>query len=274
MEPLTVARALREPGLDPVDVRVLLQHVLGVGHAWLIAHGEHALTEAQVEAFSGLLGRRRAGEPVAYLTGAREFYGRDFAVGPAVLIPRPETELLVELALDRIPRDRVVHVLDLGTGSGNVAITLALERPRAMVTAVDRSPEALAAAAANAARLGDVSVRLLNGNWFSALGDEVFELIVSNPPYVAADDPHLARGDLPFEPPGALTPGPDGLAAIRRIVAEAGRHLAPGGWLLFEHGYDQGPAARDLLATAGFGAVQTWQDLAGLDRVSGGRRTD
>jgi len=274
LPPTTVAAALRTPGVDPVDARILLQHVLDVDHAALIAHDERELDEVEAERFATLVARRRTGEPVAYLLGWREFYGRVLAVGPAVLIPRPETELLVELALERLGADRAPRVLDLGTGSGNVAVTLALERPEAAVTAVERSAAALAVAAANAARLGAVSMRLLSGDWFSCLGSETFDLIVSNPPYVAAGDPHLARGDLRFEPEQALTSGADGLDDIRRIVAAGRSFLAPGGWLLFEHGYDQGPAARDLLTDAGYGDVFTRQDLAGLDRVSGGRRND
>jgi release factor glutamine methyltransferase len=272
--PMTVAAALRTPGVDPVDARILLQHVLDVGHAALISHGERELDEAEAARYAALVARRRAGEPVAYLLGWREFYGRSFAVGPAVLIPRPETELLVELALERLCANRAPRVLDLGTGSGNVAVTLALERPRAAVTAVDRCAAALAVAAANAARLGAVSMRLLNADWFSSLGSETFDLIVSNPPYVAEGDPHLAQGDLRFEPEQALTSGVDGLDDIRRIVAAGRGFLVPGGWLLFEHGYDQGPAARDLLTGAGYVDVCTRQDLAGLDRVSAGRRND
>lgn len=268
---LTIAEALRTPGIDPIDARVLLQHLLGLGHAQLIAHGERPLSPDQGERWRGLVARRMQGEPVAYLIGWREFYGRRFQVGPDVLVPRPETELLVELALARLPP--AGRVLDLGTGSGNVALTLACERRDAAVVAVDRSAAALAVARANALAL-DVSVDLLLSDWFSSLGTGVFDLIVSNPPYVAADDPHLIQGDLPHEPRAALTPGVDGLAAIARIVRDSLAHLTAAGWLLFEHGFDQGPRARELLTAAGFQSVFSAPDLAGIERVSGGRRGD
>jgi release factor glutamine methyltransferase len=217
--------------------------------------------------------RRAAGEPVAYLLGLREFYGRDFAVTPDVLIPRPETELLVDIAVEKVGADGTVNILDLGTGSGCLAVTLALELPLARVTAVDVSPAALDVAHGNAARLG-ARVAFVASDWFAALPPARYDLIVANPPYIAAGDPHLAQGDLRFEPAGALTDHADGLAAIRRIVMAAPHWLVPGGWLFFEHGYDQAAAVHALLADAGFAAIEQRRDLAGIVRASGGRRPD
>ncbi len=205
------------------------------------------------------------GEPVAYILGHREFYGLDFHVNENTLIPRPETELLVELSLERMAE----RVLDLGTGTGAVAISIAKNAKNSAVTALDKSPAALEVARENAKKLG-VKVRFLESDWFSAVPGEKFGLIVSNPPYVAEGDPHLK--DLAFEPMLALASGPDGLDSIRIIVENAPDHLEPGGWLLFEHGYDQGCACRDLLLAKGFSEVSTWLDLAGIERVSGGRR--
>jgi release factor glutamine methyltransferase len=217
--------------------------------------------------------RRRQGEPIAYILGRREFYGLEFALTRAVLIPRPETELLVELALARIPDKADVRVLDLGTGSGAIAVALAKKRPQARLTAVDVDYAALAVARANASRHG-VSVRFFCGDWFGALSGETFDLIVANPPYVAAGDPHLSTGDARFEPQRALVGGADGLDCIRAIVAKAGAHLRPGAWLLFEHGYDQAETCRALLAAQGYATVQSWPDLAGIQRVSGGCATE
>ncbi|TJZ65811.1 peptide chain release factor N(5)-glutamine methyltransferase [Chitiniphilus eburneus] len=264
----TAHQLLAHCGLDLVDARVLLQHAAGVSRAWLIAHGGDPLPDAAANQFEKLAARRRAGEPVAYLIGWREFYGRDFAVSPAVLIPRPDTELLVELALKHAPRG--ARVLDLGTGSGCIPVTLKLERPDLTISAVDISLEALAVARNNMLRL-DARLRLLASDWFGALSGERFDLIVSNPPYIDAGDVHLSRGDLRFEPRNALTDGGDGLAHVRRIVADAPAHLDAEGWLLFEHGYDQGAAARALLDAAGWREVQTWRDLGDNERVSGGR---
>ena len=249
---------------------MLLERVLGKTRAWLIAHADEAAEAEAGQAFSVLAERRRQGEPIAYILGEREFYGLDFKVAPAVLIPRPETELLVELGLERIPEQTPARVLDLGTGSGAIAVALAHARPQARVTAVDVDYAALSVARANAKR-HRVSVRLFCGDWFGALRGESFDLIVSNPPYVAAEDPHLAMGDLRFEPQRALVGGVDGLDCIRAIVAKAGAHLAPGAWLLFEHGYDQAAACRALLEIEGYLEVQSWPDLAGIPRVSGGR---
>lgn len=264
-----IAAALRTPGIDPVDARVLMQHVLGLSHAELIAHADRALATEEYERFRDLAERRRRGEPVAYLVGWREFYGRRFAVTPAVLVPRPETELLVDQALARVDADSPKRVLDLGAGSGNIATTLALERPDWTVTAVDSSPAALAVARENARTLGAGRVEWLQGDWYDAVAGRTFDLIVSNPPYVAQSDPHLH--DLRFEPAAALCAGPDGLAAIRRIVAGAPAHLEHGGWLLFEHGFDQAQACASLLAQAGFTDLVQVRDLADLPRVSGGR---
>jgi release factor glutamine methyltransferase len=270
---LSIGQALADAGLDRADAACLLRAVTGASRAQLIAHGEEVLPESQARRFLELAHRRRQGEPVAYLTGRREFYGFDFEVDSAVLIPRPETELLVDLALDRLPPDAGARVLDLGTGSGAIALALALLRPQLDVVAVDRSPDALAVAKRNLVRLlpGTQRVRLVQGDWYQALSGGSFDLIVSNPPYVAARDPHLGEGDLRFEPAAALVGGDDGLDAIRRVVAGAAAFLAPGGQLLFEHGYDQAPACRRLLAAAGFSSLIEVADLAGIPRVAGGR---
>ncbi len=252
-----------------LEARVLAAFAWNVTPAWLIAHDTDPLTVAQITHFTTLLARRLSGEPIAYLTGIREFYGRSFKVSPAVLIPRPDTELLVELALARMPPDQAVEVLDLGTGSGCIAISLALERPRARVTAADRSEAALAIARHNADIL-DAQVEFLSSNWFGSLAGRRFDLIVGNPPYIAATDPHLTLGDVRFEPPTALAAGEDGLADLRQLAATAAAHLKPGGALLLEHGYDQADAVQALLQAAGFRHTQSWPDLAGTLRVSGG----
>ena len=256
--------------IDPMDARVLLRHVLQCPAARLVAWPEQRLEAADWAQFQALVARRVAGEPVAYLTGTREFFGREFLVTPAVLIPRPDTELLVELALAHLAGVRGARVLDLGTGSGALAVTLALEFDNADITAVDRSREALWVAMANAARLG-ASVSFVQSDWFGALEDEVFELIVANPPYVAAADPHLEQGDVRFEPRTALAAGPQGLDDLAEIVAAAPARLVAGGWLFLEHGYDQASAVRGLLTDAGFAAIASWKDIAAIERVSGGR---
>ena len=266
-----IATALDLPRRDArLDARVLAAHVLRVEPAWLIAHDTDAVPKRQIDAFQTLLAQRLRGVPIAYLTGRREFYGRPFQVSDAVLIPRPDTELLVELALARIPPEQAVAVLDLGTGSGCIALTLALERPLARVTAVDRSPAALAVAQRNAELL-DTRVEFLVSDWFSAIGGRRFDLIVSNPPYIAAADSHLARGDVRFEPLAALTAGADGLDDLRRLIAAACAHLPPGGALLLEHGHDQAAAVRSQLLQNGIPTPQSWNDLAGIQRVSGGQ---
>ena len=253
-----------------LEAELLLAHVVGVDRGWLYAHGEELLAPDQCSTFESLVARRISGEPIAYLTGKREFYGRDFTVTPAVLVPRPETELLVELALERL-RLEAAELLDVGTGSGCIALTLAAERPRWQVTASDVSPAALEVCRINAGHLGLHQVRLLEGDLLSPVAGQVFDAILSNPPYIAAGDPHLARGDLRFEPGTALSAGADGLDLIRRLVGQAPGHLRPGGWLFIEHGYHQGLALRQLLLAAGFGAVSTHPDLAGIDRVTLGR---
>lgn len=253
-----------------VDARVLLRHVLQCSAARLAAYPEARLAEGEWTEFRSLVVRREAGEPVAYLIGEREFYGHPFMVGPAVLIPRPDTELLIELALAHFGDKPRTRVLDLGTGSGALAVTLALELPDADVTAVDRSREALLVAMANAARL-KASVSFVLGDWFSQLGGDRYQLIVANPPYVAAGDPHLSEGDVRFEPGTALAAGPQGLDDLAAIAAQAPRHLEPGGWLFMEHGYDQAAAVRGLLTDAGFSSITSWKDLGGIERVSGGQ---
>jgi release factor glutamine methyltransferase len=266
----TIAEILRTARIAPLDARVLLQAALGVSHAHLAAHPEHVVAGEALARYFALAARRAAGEPVAYLTGEREFFSLDFKVTPTVLIPRPETELLVELALARIPQDASCRALDLGTGSGCIAISIAKLRPRARVTATDRSRDALDIAAENARVLGVRNIDFALGDWFAAIDGERFDIIISNPPYITEGDPHLVSGDVRFEPVAALTAGADGLTCIRDIVDGAGAHLVPGGWLLFEHGWDQAAACRALLHAAGFSAVRSWQDLAGIERVSGG----
>lgn len=257
---------------ERVDAEALLLHVLRQPRSWLFAHADDALDPDALAAFAALVARREAGEPVAYLSGRRGFWTLDLEVTPATLIPRPETELLVELALQRLPRDAVTHVADLGTGSGAIALAIASERPRTQLLATDASADALAVARRNAQRLGIGNVRFAEGDWLAPLAAGRFALIVSNPPYIEAADPHLARGDLRFEPSSALASGADGLDDIRRIVAGARAHLEAGGWLLFEHGWNQGEAARVLLREAGYAQVFTAADLEARDRVSGGRK--
>ena len=270
----TVRRALAQCGLVPLDAQVLLAHALARDRAWLAAHATDALERVDVDRFFALAKRRRDGEPVAYLTGRREFWGLDLTVSDAVLVPRPETETLVEAALACVPSG-AARVLDLGTGSGAVALALAHERPAAQVLAVDDSVAALDVAEANARRLAISNVRFARSDWYADLPLDAgpFDVIVSNPPYVAAGDPHLREGDLPFEPTAALVAGPDGLAALRAIVAGAPARLRESGWLLVEHGYDQAERVRDLLADAGFEALASRRDLAGIPRVAAGRLT-
>lgn len=262
------ALAAARQRIDRLDARLLLQYATGCSHADLLARPETPVSAAAQAQFAEWVERRAAGEPLAYLVGEAEFRGRVFQVTPAVLIPRPDTEVLVEQALRRLSGVAQPRVLDLGTGSGIVAITLALECPAARVVAVDLSGAALAVAANNAGRLG-ATVDCRAGDWYAPVAGERFDLIVSNPPYIAADDPHLLGDGLPYEPQSALTDGGDGLACLRAIVAGAAAHLRPGGWLLLEHGHEQGAACRNLLTAAGFQAAFTHPDLAGSDRVSG-----
>ena len=278
MSATTALDLLRASPLDALDARVLLAHALGWTRTQLITHGNEPLDAAAVERYRQLEARRVAGEPVAQLVGLREFFGRPFDVTPDVLIPRPETELLVEAALDAI--DGIPHpaVLDLGTGSGAIAVSIAAERPDARVWALDRSPAALAVAARNGDKLLDPHrpggpVHWLLSDWYAALDPALaFNAIVSNPPYIAQHDPHLAQGDLRFEPRGALTDDADGLTAIRTIVAGAGAFLKPHGSLWIEHGYDQAEAVRALLAARGYVAIESLADLAAIERTTGGRR--
>lgn len=268
---LAVALGL-DQGEGRLEAQVLLAKALGVNRAYLIAHAEDSPDEVLLNRYHVMLERRLSGEPVAYILGEKEFYGLNLQVGPGVLIPRPETELLVELVLERIPVDRPAHLLDLGTGSGAIAIALARHRPLAMVSAVDRSLAALDIAQANAVRLGLTNISFLESDWFAAIAGKAFDLIVSNPPYVADNDPHLLQGDVRFEPEGALKGGETGLDCIRKIASEAGAHLQPGGWLLFEHGYDQATACREILQNLGFVDVGSARDLAGIPRASYGRK--
>jgi release factor glutamine methyltransferase len=253
-----------------IEVQCLLQAVLQVNRAWLLTHPEQSLDADQHARYMALFERRLVGEPIAYLLGEREFYGLSFRVTPATLIPRPETELLVEMALQRIPQHGAFRVLDLGTGSGAIALSIAHARANAEVVAVDASAAVLEVAQFNTQRLALGNVRLLRSDWFSALHGERFDMIVSNPPYIAADDAHLAQGDVRFEPSSALVSGTDGLDDIRRICAQAKAHLKSKGWLLFEHGYDQATQVRVLLQQAGFEEIFSARDLSGIERVSGG----
>ena len=253
------------------DARMLLQKILGVNHAYLITHPEQQLTLDQTQKFHSLITQRIRGEPVAYLTGEREFYSLNFQITSAVLIPRPETELLVELALERISMSQSCEVLDLGTGSGVVAISIAKNRPLAKVTAVDCSAEALAIAKINIKHLDVNNVCAIIGDWFNGLSlNNKFNLIACNPPYIANEDPHLNYGDLRFEPRLALVGGEDGFDCIRSIINTATRYLVIGGWLLLEHGHDQAETCKQLLIEKGFINVLSYPDLAGILRVSGG----
>jgi release factor glutamine methyltransferase len=283
-----------------IEVQCLLQHVLEVPRSYLLAHSELVLNATRQAAYDSLLQRRLQGEPVAHILGEREFFGLSFKVTPDTLIPRPETELLVELALQhmpppqpsdgttshstRLPNDASqvagypggsgrIRVLDLGTGSGAIALSIAQSRPDADVVAVDASEAALQVAAENARRLGIANIRFVHSDWFSGLAGQDFNLIVSNPPYIAADDAHLSQGDVRFEPITALASGADGLDDIRRIVAQAEDFLGHDAWLLLEHGYDQADKVRSILQQHGFAGVMSAKDIAGIERVSGGKRS-
>lgn len=264
-----LARA-RQMGIDRLDAQLLLGHVLQRPRSWLLAHDDALLTEPQSAAVELLLQRRAGGEPLAYLTGEKEFHGLTLQVTPAVLIPRPDTETLVDWALSVLRQANTPEprVLDLGTGSGAIALALKHRHPSAIVTAVDASPDALAVAKGNAERIGlEVHFRL--GDWWSGFSHERFDLVVSNPPYIALGDHHLPA--LKHEPELALTSGDDGLDALRSIVSGAPPRLARHGWLLLEHGHDQAVQVGHLLQTEGFGSVQTHQDLAGIGRCTGGQ---
>ena len=258
--------------VDRTDARLLLQYVSNFTHSDLIANSERELAADQCERYAALLTRREAGEPLAYLLRSAFFYGLEFAVSPAVLIPRPDTEALVDRALAEGKRFDAPRIVDLGTGSGIVAIMLARLCSSAQVTAVDLSATALAIARANAVQHG-ANIRFLEGSWYAPLGGERFDIVVSNPPYIVAGDPHLLNDGLPFEPREALTDGVlggNGMACIRELIDGAPSHLSPGGWVLIEHGYDQAVEVRELLQKAGFSGVGSWLDAAAIDRVSGG----
>jgi release factor glutamine methyltransferase len=273
----TVGQALRAAVMRlaspeaQTDAELLLAHALGRMRSWLYAHGDQALAPSQADRFESLMLRREAGEPVAYLIGSRGFWAFDLKVTPDTLIPRPETERLVELALARVPATPALRIADLGTGSGAIALALAYERRHAQVIATDVSPAALKVAAANARALGLRNVQLREGSWWAPLKDERFDVIVSNPPYIAEHDPHLRRGDLRYEPARALSSGRDGLDAISILVNGAMAHLRQNGWLLLEHGWDQAEAVRALMTRVGFEQVQSARDLEGHERVSLGR---
>ncbi len=266
-----LAAATQQLG-ERLDAELLLLHVVHKPRSWLFTHADDVLDMDVQSAYANLIGRRAAGEPVAYITGQRGFWSLDLEVTPATLIPRPETELLVELALQSLPADAACSVADLGTGSGAIALAIARERPHAQVVATDASVDALVVAQRNAQRHAIGNIAFAHGDWLAPLVDRRFDLIVSNPPYIEAADPHLGQGDLRFEPTSALASGADGLDDIRRIVHDARAHLHPGGWLLFEHGWNQGDAARALLHEAGYVEVFTAPDLEQRDRISGGRR--
>lgn len=252
-----------------LDAELLLCHVLDKNRAWLRTWPERALTTDELAAFEALVVRRAAGEPVAYLTGHGGFWSLELKLTPATLIPRPDTETLVEWALELIPPAAAWHIADLGTGSGAIALAIARERPRCRIVATDASTEALAVAEENAALNQVAAVAFRHGAWFTPLAGERYHLIVSNPPYIAEHDPHLAA--LRHEPRSALTAGSDGLDDLRLLIAGAPHHLTPDGWLLLEHGWDQGAAVRELLQRHGYRQVQTRRDSAGHERSSGGQ---
>ncbi|MCH4870505.1 peptide chain release factor N(5)-glutamine methyltransferase [Pseudomonas sp. TMW22089] len=253
-----------------LDAELLLAAALGKSRSYLHTWPEKIVSSESALTFSDYLLRRRAGEPVAYILGQQGFWKLDLEVAPHTLIPRPDTELLVETALDLLPASPA-RVLDLGTGSGAIALALASERPAWHVTAVDRVLEAVALAERNRQRLQLENVHVLTSHWFSALADQRFDLIISNPPYIAAGDVHLAQGDVRFEPESALVAGVDGLDDIREIIQAAPQHLNPGGWLMLEHGYDQADAVRQLLSGAGFAQVESRKDLGTHERITLGR---
>jgi release factor glutamine methyltransferase len=254
-----------------LDARVLMEHVTGFSHADIIANSDTTLTEAQHTLFEELVDLRQSGTPVAYITGHREFWSMDFLVTPEILIPRPETETIVEQALEHIPEKQSITVADLGTGSGVIALAIAYERPHAQVIATDTSILALEVARVNEENLGLGNVELRQGHWLEALKGTLCDVIVSNPPYIRIDDPHLDKGDVRYEPTSALVSGNDGLDAIREIISNAPAHMKPGAWLLLEHGCDQGQRVRDLMSAAGYVTVATIEDLSKTERVTVGQ---
>jgi release factor glutamine methyltransferase len=250
------------------EAQLLLQYVLGVNRAWLIAHENDTLQPNLHKTFEALLNRRLAGEPIAYILGGREFYGLDLLVTPDTLIPRPDTETLVEAALAKISNSANQTILDLGTGTGAIALAVAKHRPKVNVVAVDASVAALDVAKKNAATLAIANVRLMLSDWFDALAGERFDLILSNPPYIEQNDVHLTQGDVRFEPVSALASGADGLDDIRRIVADCLIYLKPQGWLMIEHGYNQADLVVDLMAKVGLVSIETIKDFGGNNRVT------
>lgn len=261
---------LQESDSPRRDAEILLEYVTGKGRSWILAFGETELTGAQRQQLAALLARRRRGEPIAHLIGEREFWSLPLFVSPATLIPRPDTECLVEQALARLPAASC-RILDLGTGTGAIALALASERPDCDVTAVDRMPEAVALAQRNATRHAITNVRILQSDWFSALAGNRFEMIVSNPPYIDEQDPHLSQGDVRFEPLTALVAGDHGMADIKHIIERARAVLMPEGMLLLEHGWQQGTAVRDAFVRAGYHDVETCRDYGDNERVTLGR---
>lgn len=261
---------LQESDSPRRDAEILLEFVTGKGRTWILAFGETELTDAQRQHLAALLARRRRGEPIAHLIGEREFWSLPLFVSPATLIPRPDTECLVEQALARLPAASC-RILDLGTGTGAIALALASERPDCDVTAVDRMPEAVALAQRNATRHAITNVRILQSDWFSALAGNQFEMIVSNPPYIDEQDPHLSQGDVRFEPLTALVAGDHGMADIKHIIERARAVLMPEGMLLLEHGWQQGTAVRDAFVRAGYHDVETCRDYGDNERVTLGR---
>jgi release factor glutamine methyltransferase len=254
-----------------LEAQLLLQHALNVNRAWLIAHEHENLPPSIHAAYRAMIERRLNGEPIAYILGYREFYGLNLKVTPDTLIPRPDTETLVEAALAKISTTKPYTILDLGTGTGAIALAIAKHRPQAFVVAVDASQATLNVAIENAKNLEISNVKFVLSDWFSALKCEKFDVIVSNPPYIEADDAHLKQGDLRHEPISALVAGQDGLSDIRQIIQQAPQHLNPHGYLLLEHGYNQAESVADLLKQAGFSEISHAQDLAGINRVTLGK---
>ncbi len=263
------------PRLDAIDARfeaqLLLQHLLSVNRAWLIAHENDTLAADVQAEFEQLINRRANGEPIAYIVGSREFYGLNLEVTPATLIPRPDTEILVDAALNKIPADKSLQILDLGTGTGAIALAIAQQRPQTQVTAVDASQAALEVAISNSKQLHIANIHFLLSDWFNNLNGRLFDVIVSNPPYIENSDAHLNQGDLRFEPASALASGADGLDDTRCIIDSCLLHLKPQGWLMLEHGYNQAAAVADLMAQIGLVNIETFKDLGGNDRVTIGK---
>jgi release factor glutamine methyltransferase len=255
-----------------LDAEVLLGFVLGKPRTYLRAWCDNTLTNQQQATYDALIKQRQHGTPIAYLTGTREFWSRDFTVTPDVLIPRPDTELLIELSLDLIPKDKTVNLIDLGTGSGIIAVTLAAERPNACVTAVDASLAALAVAKHNARHHQLTNIEFYQSDWFSSVPTTPFDLVISNPPYIDPDDGHLQQGDVRFEPKTALIAGDQGLSDIKIIADKARGYLKPAGHLLIEHGYNQAPQVRAIFNALAYDKVQSYQDLSGQPRVTSGRK--